>query len=79
MSHTDKDTLQLIDELNNELASLKAAHLLMHNYLKSALSSNGTLITINELRAFNCGIENLVNPRFHNASELLENLAKATI
>lgn len=79
MSHTDKDHLDLIDELNNELASLKAIHLLMHNHLKAALSSNDMNMTRDELRAFNCGIENLVNPRFSKASKLLKNLAQTTI
>lgn len=79
MSHTEKDQLDLIDELNNEFASLKAIHLLMHNHLKAALSSNDLNMTRDELRAFNCGIENLVNPRFSKASQLLESLSKASI
>lgn len=79
MSHTATDHLDLIDELNNELASLKAIHLLMHNHLKAALCSNEFNMTRDELRAFNCGIENLVNPRFSKASELLKSLAQANI
>lgn len=79
MSHTEKDQLDLIDELNSEFASLKAIHLLMHNHLKAALSSNDLNMTRDELRAFNCGIENLVNPRFSKASQLLESLSKASI
>lgn len=79
MSHADKDPLDLIDELNNELASLKAIHLLMHNHLKVALSSKDMNMTHDELRAFNCGIEHLVNPRFAKASKLLKSLAQTTI
>lgn len=79
MSHTDKDRLDLIDELNNEFASLKAIHLLMHTHLKAALSSNDLNMTRDELRAFSCGIENLVNPRYSKASELLKILAQSTI
>ena len=79
MSHADKDHLDLIDELNSELASLKAIHLLMHNHLKAALSSNDMNMTRDELRAFNCGIEHLVNPRFAKARKLLKSLSQTTI
>lgn len=76
MSHKDQDSLDLIDELNNEFASLKAIHLLLHNHLKSVLSSNEMQMTRDELKVFNCGIENLVNPRFAKTSKLLEKLAQ---
>lgn len=79
MSHAEKDHLDLIDELNNELASLKAIHLLMHTNLKVALSSKDINMTHDELRAFNCGIEHLVIPMFAKANKLLKSLAQTTI
>ena len=76
MSHKDNDLdrLDIIDELNKELSSLNSMHLLMHNHLKAALSSNEVQMTRKELRAFNCGIENLVNPIFAKASKLIDSL-----
>ena len=81
MSHTDShiDRLDIIDELNKELSSLNSMHLLLHSHLKSALSSNDEKMTSQELRDFNCGIDNLVNPRFAKVSKLLKRLAQATI
>lgn len=71
------DLLDLVDGLHKEMASLKTIHVLLHNYLKSALINNEFQMTHNELRAFNCGLENLFHPTFTKAGKLLDSLAKA--
>lgn len=68
------DLLDLVDELHKEFSSLKAINLLLHNHLKAALSGNEMHMTRNELRDFNCGIDNLVNTQSSKANKLLKSL-----
>ena len=73
------DLLDLVDELHKELSSLKTIHVLLHNYLKSALSSNDLQLTQKELSAFNCGLENLFAPSFSRADKLLNSLKNTSL
>lgn len=73
------DVLDLVDDLHKELASLKTIHVLLHNYLKSALSSNDLQMTQKELRVFNSGLENLFTPAFSRTDKLLNSLKETVL